>query len=82
MRKLLDDWSEAAGKEANYIEISLETYDRLWPGWGVVEGEYLKYSEEFGERAWPLEGVLTAKDLGIDIGKMKGVLETLKGMSL
>ncbi|KAK4499320.1 hypothetical protein PRZ48_009833 [Zasmidium cellare] len=82
MRKLLDDWSEASEKEAIYIEVSMETYDRLWPGWGLVEGEYLKFSAEFGERAWPMEGVLTGRDLGVEVGGMKGVLGTLRGMSL
>lgn len=82
MRKLLDDWSEVTGKEAIYIQISMDAYDRLWPGWAVVEGTQFLYMNEYRNGAWPLKGVLTASDLGVDTTGMDGIQDTLRKMQL
>ncbi|KAI2919195.1 hypothetical protein CBS147320_8649 [Aspergillus niger] len=60
-------WSEVSGKPAEYVAVSLEHYDKLWPKWGLEVGLMFKYWEVAGEKSWtsPDEQVLTSKDLKI-----------------
>ncbi|KAL5332007.1 hypothetical protein ACEPPN_001550 [Leptodophora sp. 'Broadleaf-Isolate-01'] len=63
---LLKSWSEVTGKEAEYVQITLKEFDRLWPKWGLQMGETLVYWEEFGDRGWSGEDLVTKEDLGLD----------------
>ncbi|KAH6715759.1 NmrA-like family protein-like protein [Leptodontidium sp. MPI-SDFR-AT-0119] len=49
---LLKSWSEVTGKEAEYVQITLKEFDRLWPKWGLEMGETLD--------------LVTKEDLGLD----------------
>ena len=71
--EILEAWGRATGKETEYVEISLEAFDRLWPMWGLEMGSMLKMWEELGERSWSGEDAVTREDLGIVDG-----LETLE----
>lgn len=63
---LLKSWSEVTGNEAEYVQVTLEEFDRLWPMWGLEMGEMLKYWEEFGNKSWSGEKLITKEDLGIE----------------
>ncbi|KAG4434744.1 hypothetical protein IFR05_009770 [Cadophora sp. M221] len=63
---ILKSWSEATGKEAEYVQITLEDFNRLWPMWGREMGEMLVYWEEFGDKGWSGEELVTKEDLGLD----------------
>jgi len=65
-REILDTWSEVTGKKTEYVEISLEDYDRLWPMWGLEMGIMLKFWEEAQEKSWTGEEVITKEELGLD----------------
>lgn len=82
--KLAQDWSAVNGKEVVYLETSLEAYEKLWPGWGEVEGANLRYFDEFRGKAWGLlqgEGeIVTAEDLGLDVEAMESVRDSARKM--
>lgn len=63
---LLDDWSAVTGKETEYVQISLEEFNRLWPMWGLEMGAMLKFWEEAKEKSWSGEEVITKEDLGLE----------------
>jgi len=63
--EVLDTWSQVTGKKSEYVEISLEDFDRLWPMWGHEMGVMLKFWEEFKEKSWSGEDLLTKEDLGM-----------------
>lgn len=63
--ELLQAWSRATGKPTEYVEISMEAYDRLWPMWGKEMGSMLKLWEDLKENSWGGEEVVTKADLEI-----------------
>ncbi|KFY94561.1 hypothetical protein V500_03158 [Pseudogymnoascus sp. VKM F-4518 (FW-2643)] len=63
--EILEAWSRATSKEAEYVEISLKGFDRLWPMWGIEMGSMLKMWEDLGAKSWSGEKVVTKEDLGI-----------------
>lgn len=62
---ILKAWSRATGKEAEYVEVSMEAFDRLWPMWGKEMGSMLKMWEDLRENSWGGEEVITKEDLEI-----------------
>jgi hypothetical protein len=80
--ELLEAWSEVTGKNATYVQTTVESYDALWPGWGMVEGRMFQFYDEFRGVPWMLEGekMLMAIDLGLDVKEMSGVREALQDM--
>ncbi|TVY46703.1 NmrA-like family domain-containing protein [Lachnellula occidentalis] len=65
MGKLLEYWSEVTGKETEYLQITLEEYNRLWPMWGLEVGSDLKCWEEFGAESWASEKCIGREELGL-----------------
>jgi hypothetical protein len=65
MGKFLDHWSEITGKETEYLQVTLEEYDRLWPKWGMEVGNDLKCLEEFGADTWTSEKWIGKDELGL-----------------
>lgn len=65
------------------MQTTLEAYEQLWPGWGLVEGVMLQFYTEFRETSWTTDDVLlTADDLDIQKGELVGVKEAIKNMQL
>lgn len=75
--KILEIWSHAAKKPAVYVQVSLDDYDNVWPGWGYEVGVMLQFWEEYKENSWSGEKFLTSEDLGIK-GKFAGLRETFE----
>lgn len=65
MGKLLEHWSEVTGKETEYLQITLEEYNRLWPKWGLEIGCDLKCWDEFGAESWASEKCIGREELGL-----------------
>lgn len=78
---LLESWSMVTGKEAVYIEVDMETYDALWPGWAAVEGANLQLFYQYGDKSWSTEGgLIGAEELGLDVRKMDRVEDAVRKM--
>ena len=75
--KLLAAWSEATGRKATYVQTTLESYDALWPGWGMVEGLMYQFYDECRGLPWMSTGekMVMPADLGLDVKEMAGVRE-------
>ncbi|ATZ56217.1 hypothetical protein BCIN_13g00660 [Botrytis cinerea B05.10] len=65
-KDLLKIWSEVSGIPAQYVSISLEHYEALWPKWGTELGLMLQFWDYARENSWNAEDVVIKKeDLGI-----------------
>ncbi|TEY49875.1 hypothetical protein BOTCAL_0282g00010 [Botryotinia calthae] len=65
-REILKLWSEVSGIPAEYVSISLEHYEALWPKWGRELGLMLQFWDYARENSWIAEDVVIKKeDLGI-----------------
>lgn len=70
--ELLEIWSKAAGKQVEYVRVSLEEYDAIWPKWGMELGIMFQFWDDVRERSWSSdERILTKKDL-----KVEGLVST------
>jgi hypothetical protein len=65
MGKWLETWGEITGNETQYLQISLEEFDQLWPMWGMEVGSDLKCWEVFGAASWGGEKWIGKEELGL-----------------
>lgn len=78
--ELLATWSRATGHAAEYVQVSLQEFDRVWPTWGQEMGIMLEYWDEAKERSWSGEDVLEAEELGVDVDGLVGLEEAFRGI--
>ncbi|TGO16957.1 hypothetical protein BTUL_0022g00580 [Botrytis tulipae] len=65
-RDIVKLWSEVSRLPAEFVSISLDHYDALWPKWGREVGHMLQFWDYAREKSWIAEDVLIKKeDLGI-----------------
>lgn len=65
-------WGKVTGKRTQYLEVSFEEYDKLFPTWGVVVAELLQFFAYAGDKLWSGgPEYLTAADLGVE-GELVG----------
>ncbi|CAI7628819.1 unnamed protein product [Penicillium viridicatum] len=79
-RGIINLWSQILGKPADYVQVSLDHYDNLWPKWGREIGRMLQFWETARKKSWTAdEPVLTKEDLSISslIG-MKEIFSALE----
>ena len=76
MGEFLDIWSEVTGKETEYLQVSLEEYDRLWPMWGMEVGMNLRIWDEFRAECWGSEKWIGREELGLEEG-LVGIREAI-----
>jgi hypothetical protein len=77
---VLRTWSEVTGKPTEYVQISLEEFDRLFPAWGKEMGTMLKMWEELGDKSWSGEDAIGMEELGIqsrDLVDLRGAFASL-----
>ena len=73
---VLKTWSAVTGKAAEYVKVSLEDFDRVWPMWGMEMGLMLKFWDEARDKSWSgEEGIIGAKELGIKESELVGLKE-------
>lgn len=78
--KLLEDWAEATGNKARYVQTSLEDYSEVWPMWGLEMGAMMKMWSDVPDHWSGEEGILTPEDLGVDTRKLKSVKDAYRMM--
>lgn len=79
MTKFLAAWSEVTGKHAVFVKCSKAEYERLWPGWGTVEGDMLEFYDNFGSQVAASEDViLTAGDLDVPVDRATTIVATIR----
>lgn len=60
-------WGRVTGRETEFIQVSLEQYDRLWPVWGREMGMMMQYFEEAAQKGWGADDeIVTAQQLGVE----------------
>ncbi len=85
-QQLLQLWSEATGKQAEYLEVAPEDYERLWPHGGKEMSMMLRFWEEAGGLSWTGDGLLTGEKLlakehlGIRKSDLVGVKEAFQNI--
>ncbi|KAL5341435.1 hypothetical protein BJX70DRAFT_358784 [Aspergillus crustosus] len=77
--EVLERWGKVTGNSTVYIPTSLETFDKLFPAWGLEMGVMLQYWEAVGAKSWSKPGVsvLKKEDLGIDASRLVGFDDAL-----
>lgn len=78
---MLKKWSNIMEYETEYIEVLIEEFERLFPGWEVFI-EMFQFWEEFGEKSWSKEGItpIEGSDLGINNSQLIDIEGTVKKM--
>lgn len=76
MGEMLEKWSEVTGKPVEYVQISLEAYDALWPKWGRELGLNLKMWSEYSP-SWGPDDFIGKEELGIG-ERLIGVEQALR----
>lgn len=79
--KLLQDWSEATGKQSKYVQTALDDFSAIWPGWGLEMGVMMKMWDELRENSWTGEGdLVTMKELGLQGANFVTVKDAYRAM--
>ena len=76
-------WSEVTGKEAEYVEVSAQKFDDLFPTMGGELAAQLKWGETVQDWGALSGAMVSGKDLGVqekELVGLKGCLEGLKGL--
>ncbi|KAH8647063.1 hypothetical protein BGZ60DRAFT_391372 [Tricladium varicosporioides] len=78
---LLKLWGEVNGKDTVFIQTDLETYDALFPAWGLEMGDMMDFWSEFKDKSWTREGadIITGNELGVK-GEMVSVEAAVKAI--
>lgn len=75
--EVLNLWATAQGKEAEYVTVDKETYQRLWPMWGELMNDNFVYWFRAMEKTFSGEEyILTKDDLGVT-----GLIDTATAFS-
>jgi len=75
---LLAAWSRATGHAANYVKVSLDEFDKVWPVWGREMGLMLEFWDDAKDESWSGESIIGAEELGVDVGSLVGVEEAFR----
>lgn len=80
MGELLALWGKVNNNvETQYIQVSLDEYDALWPKWGREDGLMMEFIEEAAREGWASgDGLVTAQDLGVQ--GLEGTEEAFRGI--
>ncbi|MCJ1305246.1 hypothetical protein MMC08_008060 [Hypocenomyce scalaris] len=79
MGQMLRVWERVTGKEAGFLECTLQEYDGLWPVLGKELGLQLRFNQAVPDWGGLREGMVTGGELGIREG-LVGFEEALKGL--
>lgn len=79
----LKAWSEVTGKEAEYVEVSADKFDGIFPKFGGELAAQLKWGETVRDWGTLSGGLVSRKELGVDEKELVGLkasLEKMKGL--
>lgn len=66
--EMLQQWAEAQGKEAEYIELEPSVVNKIWPGWAEEIGIMMQFFVWAKTARSQNQGLITREDLGITSG--------------
>lgn len=72
-------WSDVTGQPAEYVEISVETFDGRFPKIGAELAAQWKWGETVRDWGSLREGMVRGKELGVDERELVGLREFLEG---
>ncbi|KGO69801.1 hypothetical protein PITC_042640 [Penicillium italicum] len=72
-------WSEVSGTLAEFVSISLDHYDALWPKWGREVGLMLQFWDYAREKSWIAEDEVIKKE-DLEITGLVGMKEVFAGI--
>jgi hypothetical protein len=72
-REVLATWSRATGLAAEFVRVTLDEFDHVWPAWGREMGLMLEFWDEAREKSWTGESIVGAEELGVDVGSLVGL---------
>jgi hypothetical protein len=81
--EMLQVWARAKGVKAQFVRVSKEDLEGLWPVWAEEQGVMMEFWDEYREKSWTEpsgQRVLTKEDLGL-VG-LQGLEEAFKGSGL
>lgn len=77
--RMLEEWSEVTGKPSVYVQVSVEDFNVLWPGFGMEMGVMFKFLESEGPGGTEKKsGMVGWEELRIKEGELVGHKEALK----
>lgn len=78
--EILKKWSKVTGKPSEIVQISVETYNTLWPKWGLEFGINLVLLERFPDTFWGPHAVVGKEELEIDESLLIGTEQCFREM--
>jgi hypothetical protein len=75
---VLATWSRVTGHVAEYVQVSLDDFDKMWPMWGREMGVMLAFWNEARDKSWSGEEIVGAEELGVDVAGLVGLEEAFK----
>ena len=76
----LKAWSEVTGKEAEYVEVSAEKFDRIFPKFGGELAAQFKWGETVRDWGTLSGGLVSRQELGVDEKELVGLKASLEKM--
>jgi len=63
----LETWTAGTGKPSQYVEVSPDAWDKLWPLWGAEMGVMMEFWNDAQDKSWSSteQDVITKTELGI-----------------
>jgi hypothetical protein len=62
----LQRWAICTGRQAQYVQITSDSYNALYPGYGAEMGSMFEFWSEYGQKAWSGEDMISSKELSIE----------------
>lgn len=78
--EVLATWSRATGHAAEYVRVSLDDFDKMWPVWAREMGLMMAFWDEAKEKSWSGEEIVGAEELGVDVGALVGLEQAFRGI--
>jgi hypothetical protein len=72
-------WGKLVGKQIQHVQIGMEDFCKLIPGYGLEMGVMLQFWSAYGERAFSGEEMVGAKELGIE-GELVGLEDAWRSL--
>ena len=78
----LETWTAGTGKPSQYVEVSSDAWDKLWPLWGAEMGVMMEFWNDAQDKSWSSteQDVITKTELGIKDNELVFAKEAFASM--
>jgi hypothetical protein len=78
----LETWTAATGKPSQYVEVSSDAWDKLWPLWGAEMGVMMEFWNDAQDKSWSSteQDVITKTELGVKDNELVLANEAFKSI--